>query len=94
MGCVLLQDDSPVIFASRTLTAVEQHYSQIELEFLALVFTLNRLKVYIIDAAETEVQTGHLPILRLFDEPIHETTTMDDSSAVVRFSTDAHQRQR
>jgi len=40
LGAVLLQDGKPVIFASRTLTMVESRYSQIEREFLGIVFAL------------------------------------------------------
>ncbi len=46
LGAVLLQNDIPVMFVSRTLTDTESRYSQIELEFLAIVFGLTKLRKY------------------------------------------------
>ena len=39
---VLLQDEKPVIYASRILTETKQRYSNIERELLSVVFTLKR----------------------------------------------------
>ena len=70
LGGVLLQNASqPVIFVSCTLTEVEKRYSTIEREFLAIVFTLNRLKTYLV-GSEFEIQTDHLPIKGLMQHPI------------------------
>lgn len=44
-GAVLLQDDKPKIYTSRTLTETEC-YSNIERELLSLVFALERLHHY------------------------------------------------
>ena len=38
MGAVLLQNQSPVAYASKSLTTTHQHYAQIEKEMLAIVF--------------------------------------------------------
>ena len=38
LGAVLLQDDKPVAYSSKTLTLTQQAYAQIEEEALALVF--------------------------------------------------------
>ena len=49
LGGVLLQNASQsVIFVSHALTEVEKRYFTIEHEFLAIVFTLNRLKTYLL----------------------------------------------
>ena len=40
LGAVLTQDGKPIAYASRSLTAVEQRYSQIERDALAIVFGL------------------------------------------------------
>ena len=38
LGAILLQDNKPVAYASRSLTDAETRYSQIEREALAVVF--------------------------------------------------------
>lgn len=69
LGCVLLQDNRPILFASRMTTKTEGNYSQLEREFLGLVFALHRFKLYLIGANVT-VQTDHAPILGLLKKPI------------------------
>ena len=69
LGGVLLQENRPVIFVSRKLTAVERRYSQIEREFLSIVFTLTRLKTYLLGISFV-VQTDHRPLLAIVKKPI------------------------
>ena len=38
MGAVLLQDESPIAYASKLLTQCQQNYAQIEKELLVIVF--------------------------------------------------------
>ena len=38
MGAVLLQDQRPIAYASKSLTATQQNYAEIEKEMLAIVF--------------------------------------------------------
>ena len=38
LGAALIQDNGPVAFASKALTAMEQHYANNEKELLACVF--------------------------------------------------------
>ena len=47
LGCVLLQNDKPVAFASRALTKTEIAYAQIEKELLAVVFAMERFHSYV-----------------------------------------------
>lgn len=47
LGATLLQNGQPVAFASRTLSAVEQRYAQIEKECLAIVFGCQKFSQYI-----------------------------------------------
>ena len=46
LGFALLQNDMPVMYASRALTDTEKNSSQIEKELLALVFGLERHHIY------------------------------------------------
>ena len=69
IGAVIIQDNVPVVFVSRTLTDTESRYSQIEREFLAIVFGLSRLKKYLIGTNFT-LLTDHKPIVQLFSKPI------------------------
>ena len=61
LGAVLLQDDKPVIYASRALTDTEQCYSNIERELLSVVFALDRFHHYI-NGYKATVQTDHKPL--------------------------------
>ena len=47
LGAVQLQDDKPVIYASRALTETEQSYSNIQRELLSVVFALERFHRYV-----------------------------------------------
>ena len=73
LGATLLQEGHPVLFASRSLTSVETRYSQIEREFLAIVFALTRFRLYLLGAkCRPTVHTDHLPILGLLSKPIDQ----------------------
>lgn len=75
VGCVLLQnlggEERPVCFASKTLTAAERRYSQIDREGLALVFALKRFRYYLLGRPFV-ARTDHKPLLGLFgkEKPI------------------------
>ncbi|GFO29369.1 transposon ty3-i Gag-Pol polyprotein [Plakobranchus ocellatus] len=47
LGAVLLQNDAPVAFASKSLTETEKRYANIERELLAVVFGCERFHTYI-----------------------------------------------
>ena len=57
-GAVLLQESKPVMYVSRVLTEIEQRYSNIERELLAIVFALKRLNHYTF-VRTTTVQSDH-----------------------------------
>ncbi|XP_008486716.1 uncharacterized protein K02A2.6-like, partial [Diaphorina citri] len=65
MGCVLLQENQPVAFASRSLTDTEKSYPQIEKELLSILFSCKRFHNYIWGSKIT-VQTDHLPLVSIF----------------------------
>jgi len=48
LGATLLQNGQPVAFASRTLSRVEQNYTQIEKECLAILFAAERFNQYLL----------------------------------------------
>ena len=47
IGCCLLQNKHPVAYASRSLTDNEKSYAQIEKEFLAIVYSLEKFHFYV-----------------------------------------------
>ena len=69
LGAVLLQDNKPVIYASRALTETEQRYSNIERELLSVVFALERFHHYIY-GYKAKVQTDHKPLVSVWKKSI------------------------
>ena len=69
LGTVLLQDQKPVAYASRALTTVQQGYSQIEKELLAIVYGCQKFHQYIYGR---EVETDHRPLESIFKKPLHQ----------------------
>lgn len=69
LGAVLLQekgDDVRVIcYTSRSLSTVERRYSQTEKEALALVFAVERLRIYLL-GREFDLVTDHKPLQTVF----------------------------
>ena len=55
----------PVCYASRTLTEVEQRYSQIERESLAILFSVERFRLYLYGITFI-VKTDHKPLVHIF----------------------------
>ena len=62
LGCVLLQNGKPIMFASRKLTSVESRYSQIEKEFLALLFACQRFRGFLLGMC-FRLKTDNKPIV-------------------------------
>ena len=62
LGAVLLQDEQPVAYASRTLTRSQVNYAQIEKEMLAIVFGCTRFHDYVYGLKEVQVETDHKPL--------------------------------
>ncbi|XP_057312326.1 uncharacterized protein K02A2.6-like [Hydractinia symbiolongicarpus] len=55
----------PISYASRSLSAAEQRYSQIEREALAILFAIERFKIYLYGITFI-VNTDHKPLVALF----------------------------
>lgn len=47
MGCVLLQDNLPCMYASKSLTLTQKKYAQIEKELYASLFACERFHQHI-----------------------------------------------
>lgn len=61
LGAVLLQDNGPVAFASKSLSETETRYSNIERELLAVVFGLERFHHYVFGRHVT-IESDHKPL--------------------------------
>lgn len=64
---MLSQDGRPIAYASRSLTDVEQRYSQTEREALAVVWACEHFHVYVMGSDFTVV-TDHKPLLGIWDK--------------------------
>lgn len=71
LGCVLLQNVNsrwqPISYASRSLTAAEKRYSQMEREAMAVLFGLQKMHSYIY-GRHVVVSTDHKPLLGVFSK--------------------------
>ena len=65
----MLQDGQPVCYASKALTDVEQRYSNIEREALAVVWGLERFH-YFIYGKKCTVHTDHKPLEAIFKKKL------------------------
>ena len=69
IGAILLQDDRPIAYASKYLTAMQQRYAPIEQEILAVVFGCQRFHQYIYRKNVT-VQSDHKPLEVIMKKPL------------------------
>ena len=65
MGAVLLQNNLPVAYASKSLTETQKNYAQIEKETLAVVFGCEKFHQYIFGKQFT-VESDHKPLEAIF----------------------------
>ena len=70
LGAILLQEEKPVAFASRALTATQQKYAQIEKETLAVVYGLQKFHHYVYGQSVI-VETDHKPLEQILNRPLH-----------------------
>ena len=59
LDVVLLQDEQPVAYASRTLTCSQVNYAQIEKEMLAIVLGCTCFHDYVYGLREVQVKPDH-----------------------------------
>ncbi len=74
LGAVLIQDNEPIYFASRSLTPAEEKYPQIEKELLALVWAFERLDLYTY-GSEITAYTDHKPLVGIKEKPLDYLST-------------------
>jgi len=72
LGCVLMQNNAPVAYASKALTDTEFAYAQIEKELLAIVFAVQKFHTYIYGRSDVVIETDHLPLVRIFQKPLYQ----------------------
>lgn len=69
LGACILQNEHPVIFASRSMTKSEQLYAQIEKELLAITFAVEKFH-YFIYGRHAIVQSDHKPLESIFKKDL------------------------
>ncbi len=79
LGAALLQKDKdgterPVFFASRLMNDSEKEYPQIDKEFLAVVWALERLDAFVY-GQDLTVRTDHRPLLGIMRKPMAHMST-------------------
>ncbi len=79
LGAALLQRNQdgierPVYFASRLLNDAEKEYPQIDKEFLAIVWALERLDAFVYGQQLT-IRTDHRPLLGIMKKPMAHMST-------------------
>ena len=72
LGAVLLQEDQPIAFSSRSLTDAETSYAQIEKETLSIVHACTKFHNYIFGTHVT-VYNDHKPLKDIFKKSLLST---------------------
>ena len=73
LGACLLQESHPVAYASRSLTASEKNYAQIEKELMAIVFTCEKFNQYVY-GQPVKVVTDHKPLETLTKKNLNQVS--------------------
>lgn len=71
LGCSLLQDRKPISFASRSLSEEECRYSQIEKEFLSILFACRKFEFYTY-GRKIKIKNDHKPLTSIIQKEIHK----------------------
>ena len=72
IGAVLLQEDGPIAYASKSLTNCQCNYAQIEKEMLAIVFGCTKFHDYIYGLPTILVESDHKPLESILRKPLHQ----------------------
>jgi hypothetical protein len=81
VGAVLQQKDAtgqprPIAFASRVLNPAESHYTTHELECLAVIFDLQKFRVYLF-GRHFKLLTNHQALISIRTKPSHPLASLD-----------------
>ena len=71
LGAVLFEDDKPLAYASRALTAAQQRYAQIEKETLAIVYGAKKFH-QLTYGRPIVVESDHKPLQHILNRPLHQ----------------------
>ena len=69
LGCCIMQNGQPCVYASPSMTETEAHYAQIEKEMLSIVFAVERLEQCVY-GRPVKVQTDHKPLESIFKKSL------------------------
>ena len=69
LGAVLIQNEGPVAYASKSLSDVEKRYACIERELLAIVFGVQRFHTYLY-GRYFRIVTDHKPLVMITQKPV------------------------
>lgn len=72
LGSVLLQDNIPEAYASRSMTSCKRNYSRLKKEILAILFARYKFRDYIYKTT-VQVITDHKPLETIFRKSINES---------------------
>lgn len=70
LGAAVFQQGGIIGFASRTLTATEKNYAQIEKELLSILFACTRFDQLVVGNPKTIIKTDHKPLINIFKKPL------------------------
>ena len=72
IGAVLIQEEKPIAFASKSLSSCQQAYAQIEKEALAIQFGCSKFHQYLY-GTKFIVESDHRPLEAIFKKPINSS---------------------
>ena len=73
LGACLLQDGKPIAYSSRSMTATEQQYPQIEKELLSVVFGTEKFH-YFLYGRRVIVHTDHKPLISILSKNVNRVS--------------------
>jgi hypothetical protein len=74
LGATLLQGDTPIAYASKSMNETQRKYAQIEKELLAVLFACKKFHEYIYGKVVT-VETDHQPLISIMKKNLNMAPT-------------------